>query len=122
LNAFASLVTVPPDPVTVDEFWGEVLVDTARTYEWGVDYSGGNGQYTFLWEVWWDGTGQWVWAGENPTQQFTLDETDPSFELRVTVSSAGTQGSDTIVVTIWIDLANPPFRDERSSGPLGPPG
>jgi len=121
LNAFASL-NVTPDPVSVDELWGEVLVDTAGTYVWGVDYSGGNGQYTFLWEVWWDGTEGYVWAGNNPTQQFTLDETDPSFELRVTVSSAGTQDSDSIFVTIWIDLANPPVRDESPSGPLGRPG
>lgn len=101
VNAFAAL-NVTPDPVSVDDIEGPVLLTTPDTYEWEVSYSGGDGQYTFLWEVWWDGDDEWVWAGSDPTQQFTLDETDPSFELRVTVSSAGTQDSDSIVVTNWI--------------------
>ena len=101
VNAFASL-NVTPDPVSVVEIEGPVVVTIPGDYEWEVYYSGGDGQYSFHWEVLWDGSGEWVWAGSGKTQQFTLDETDPSFQLKVTVSSAGTEDNDTIVVTNWI--------------------
>jgi hypothetical protein len=91
-------ITAPTANIT-----GVSSISTAGTYTWQANAAGGNGTYTYNWEYR-VGTGAWTSVGTGSSYSRTVSMSDASFELRVTVTSAGLTGQDTHTVTVG---ANP---------------
>jgi subtilisin family serine protease len=87
---------------------GPTSITTAGTYTWYANASGGNGTYTYNWEYR-EGTGAWTAVGCGcASYSRTVSAGNPSFELRVTVTSNGLTGSDTHPVTVNIPTSPVP--------------
>jgi serine protease len=91
--------SVSPPPTT--NITGTASITTAGSYTWSANASGGNGTYTYNWEYR-VGTGTWTSVGTGATYTRSVASGNPSFELRVTVTSAGQTASDTHLVTVSI--------------------
>ncbi|HET7462350.1 MAG TPA: S8 family serine peptidase [Longimicrobium sp.] len=79
---------------------GTANITTAGTYTWLANASGGNGTYTYAWEYRVQGSTTWTAVTGGASYSRTVATSDPDFELRVTVTSAGTTGSDTHLVAV----------------------
>jgi subtilisin family serine protease len=79
---------------------GTTSITSAGTYTWQANAAGGNSSYTYSWEYRVQGAGTWTAVGTGSSYSRTVALTDPSFELRVTVTSAGLTGSDTHLVQV----------------------
>jgi subtilisin family serine protease len=95
-----SILTTPPPSANIT---GAGSITSAGTYTWQANPAGGNGTYTYAWEYRVQG-GTWSAAGSGSSYSRTVSTSDPDFELRVTVTSAGLTGSDTHLV----DVGYPP--------------
>jgi subtilisin family serine protease len=80
---------------------GTANITAAGSYTWSANACGGNGTYTYNWEYR-VGTGAWTSVGTGATYTRSVASGNPSFELRVTVTSAGQTASDTHLVTVNI--------------------
>jgi hypothetical protein len=90
-----------PTPPTAN-ITGTTSIATAGTYTWYANAAGGNGTYTYSWEYRVQG-GTWTAVGCGcASYTRTVAANDPSFEIRVTVTSAGLTGSDTHMVSVSI--------------------
>ena len=83
-------VGYPPPAANIT---GPSSVTAAGSYTWQANASGGDGTYAYSWEYRVQ-NGTWTAAGTGSSYSRTVAMTDPSFELRVTVTSAGLTGSD----------------------------
>jgi aqualysin 1 len=88
---------------TAANITGAGSITSAGTYSWQANASGGNGTYTYAWEYRVQG-GAWSAAGSGSSYSRAVALSDPDFELRVTVTSAGTSAVDTHLV----DVSYPP--------------
>ncbi|MEW5926603.1 MAG: S8 family peptidase [Gemmatimonadota bacterium] len=93
-----SLISAPPVAVTIT---GPASITSAGTYTWQANASGGNGSYTYAWEYRVQG-GTWSAAGTGSSYSRSVAMTDPSFELRVAVTSNGQTASDTHLVSVGL--------------------
>jgi subtilisin family serine protease len=91
-----SIFTTPPVGANIT---GTSSITSAGTYTWQANASGGNGTYTYAWEYRVQG-GTWSAAGSGASYSRTVALSDPDFELRVTVTSAGTSAVDTHLVDV----------------------
>ncbi|HEX6371931.1 MAG TPA: S8 family serine peptidase [Longimicrobium sp.] len=92
------LVDVIPTPPPVPTISGPTLV-SAGTHTWTASSTGGDGTFSYSWEYRVQ-NGTWSAAGTGASYSRTVAAADPSFELRVTVTSAGLTGVDTHLVTV----------------------
>jgi subtilisin family serine protease len=111
-----SVLTTPPLGVTIT---GPTSITTAGTYTWQANASGALGTYTYSWEYRVQ-NGTWTPVGTGgATYSRTVATSDPSFELRVTVTSGGLTSVDTHLVNvlrarvIWIQ----PYNSEGIGSP-----
>ena len=72
---------------------GPSSITSAGTYTWQANAAGGDGTYAYNWEYRVQG-GTWAYAGAGSSYSRSVGSSDPDFELRVTVTSAGLSGSD----------------------------
>jgi len=96
------LVAVSPAPPTA-AISGTTSITTAGTYTWSANAASGNGTYTYNWEYR-VGTGAWTSVGTASSYSRAVSAGNPSFELRVTVTSGGLTGSDTHLVSVNIPV------------------
>ena len=89
-----AIVSLPDANIT-----GTSSITTAGTYTWQANASGGNGTYTYNWEYR-VGTSAWTSVGTASSYSRAVSPGNASFELRVTVTSNGSSGSDTHAVTV----------------------
>ena len=94
----------PTTPVNAN-ITGPTSITTKATYTWQANATGGNGTYTYTWEYRVQG-GTWTVSVSGSSYSRTVAPTDPSFELRVTVTSAGLTGSDTHLVSVGTQPLN----------------
>ncbi|HEX8275353.1 MAG TPA: S8 family serine peptidase [Longimicrobiaceae bacterium] len=92
------LVSVSLPPVGAN-ITGPASIGTAGTYTWQANASGGDGAYAYTWEYRVQG-GTWSTVGTGSSYSLGVAVTDPDFELRVTVTSAGQTVSDTHLVDV----------------------
>ncbi|HEU4457217.1 MAG TPA: S8 family serine peptidase, partial [Longimicrobium sp.] len=78
---------------------GPTTISSAGVYTWYANASGGNGTYSYTWEYREQG-GAWVTFYPGGAYARSVATTDPSFEFRVTVTSAGQTAVDTHLVTV----------------------
>ncbi len=79
---------------------GETYVRDPGLYRYEAVPSGGNGSYTYQWEIRYpDIGGGWGKLGTSKTQDLNIAEGDGDIELRVTVTSAGEAAQGAIRVT-----------------------
>jgi aqualysin 1 len=102
-------VTAPTANIT-----GPTSITTAGTYTWQANAAGGNGSYTYNWQYRVQGTSTWTTVGSGSSYSRSVATSDPAFELRVTVTSAGLTGSDTHLVsvgsaTLGVTISGPYF-------------
>jgi hypothetical protein len=71
---------------------GPSYIDIAGTYTWEAVRSGGSGTYTYYWEYSMDNS-SWFYVASNQAYSTYVGEGDPSFQLRLTVTSGETAGS-----------------------------
>jgi aqualysin 1 len=92
-----SVLTTPPVGVTIT---GPTSITTPGAYSWQANASGGIGTYTYSWQYRVQ-NGTWTPVGAGAaTYSRSVTTTDPSFELRVTVTSGGLTSSDTHLVNV----------------------
>lgn len=110
----------PPPPTA--NITGPTSINAAGSYTWYANAAGGNGTYTYSWEYRVQG-GAWTAVGCGcPSYTQTVATTDPSFEIRVTVTSAGLTGSDTHLVgttpspALGVTITGPVVRLPGGSG------
>lgn len=97
------------DPVEV-YLTGPTLIEEPDLYTWTAHPSGGTGSYTYDWEIYYEWYGAWApLGGTQSTRSFSVDETDGSFSIRVTVSSGGDDDSDTLYVLNMIGSCGEQF-------------
>lgn len=87
-----------PPALTVN-ITGPTSITAAGTYTWQANASGGNGSYSYAWEYRVQG-GTWSAVGTGSSYSSSVATTDPSFELRVAVTSAGHTVSNTHLVSV----------------------
>jgi hypothetical protein len=94
------LRTAPPVTAPVPAISGPTSISAAGTYTWTASATGGNGSYTYSWEYRVQG-GTWTSLGvSGASYSRTVATTDPSFELRVTATSAGLTGTASLLVSV----------------------
>ena len=86
---------------------GPSSITSAGTYAWQANAAGGDGTYTYGWEYRVQG-GTWSYAGSGSSYSRSVATTDPDFELRVTVTSAGLSGSDPSHLVDVVDASAAP--------------
>ncbi len=74
-------------------------------YTWYANASGGDGSYTYQWEVQDAGASYWLPGGSGSSFSRTSGYYDRSFTLRVTVTSA--RASASAVHYVYLDTCNP---------------
>jgi hypothetical protein len=89
-------VTAPPTA----NISGATYITTTATYTWQANAAAGNGAYTYAWEYRPQGSSTWTQVGTASSYSRSVSNTGGSFELRVTVTSAGLTGSDVQLVTV----------------------
>lgn len=95
----AALNVVGNSPVSV-YIEGETSVRDPGLYRYEAFPTGGNGSYTYQWEIAYpDIGGGWGSLGTSKTQDLSVAEGDGDIELRVTVTSAGETSQITIHIT-----------------------
>jgi subtilisin family serine protease/P2-related tail formation protein len=82
--------TTPPVAANIT---GPSSISSSGTYAWDANASGGDGTYAYTWEHRVQG-GAWTVVGGGSSYSRSVSTTDPDFELRVTVTSAGLTGYD----------------------------
>jgi hypothetical protein len=94
------LVNIVPPGANIT---GPAVISSAGTYTWQANPSGGNGTYTYVWKYRVQGDATWTVVGTSaPSYSRTVGTTNPDFELRVDVTSAGLTGKD---VSHLVDVA-----------------
>jgi subtilisin family serine protease len=88
IDVIGSTITAPTANIT-----GPSSISTASTYTWYANAAGGDGTFAYNWEYRVQG-GAWSYAGSGSSYSRIVGASDPDFELRVTVTSAGLTGSD----------------------------
>ena len=83
-----NLLVFAPPPTTVS-MSGPSALPSAGTYTWHAHPGGGNGTYTFQWDVRYWGTTAWEALGTASSQALSFTGGDADFELRVTATSVG---------------------------------
>jgi hypothetical protein len=90
----------PPPPTA--NITGPISINAAGSYTWYANAASGNGTYAYSWEYRVQG-GAWTAVGCGcASYTRTVAANEPSFEIRVTVTSAGLTGSDTHLVSVAI--------------------
>ncbi|MHB1297828.1 MAG: S8 family peptidase [Gemmatimonadaceae bacterium] len=92
-----NLLVFAPPPTTVS-MSGPSALPTAGTYSWDAHPGGGDGTYTFQWDVRYWGTTAWESLGTASSQALSFTGGDADFELRVTATSVGHSVSSTRTV------------------------
>jgi hypothetical protein len=78
---------------------GPTYIETPGTYAWQANPSYGDGSYTYQWSVYWWGSETTDMLGTAQTQQlYICCSTNGPFDMRVTVWSAGEEGSNLLNV------------------------
>lgn len=80
---------------------GAAVINSAGTYTWQANATGGVGGNTYRWEHRLQG-GAWSVVGTGSTYSRSVAMSNGSFELRVTVTSAGLAGTDTHLVNVGL--------------------
>ena len=101
-----------PPPVGAS-ITGPTSISSAGTYTWQANASGGDGTYAYSWEYRVQG-GAWSAVGSGSSYSRTVALSDPDFELRVTVTSAGLTGSDP---SHLVDVVAPTAPTANITGP-----
>ena len=83
-----NLLVFAPPPTTVS-MSGPSELPSAGTDTWQAHPGGGNGAYTFQWDVRYWGTTSWEALGTASSQSLSFTGGDPDFELHVTATSVG---------------------------------
>ncbi|HEX8692567.1 MAG TPA: S8 family serine peptidase [Longimicrobium sp.] len=81
---------------------GPGTVSSVGTYTWQAGATGGDGSYAYTWEYRVQGAAVWTVVGTGSSYARSVAASDPSFELRVTVTSGGLSASDTHLVAVSI--------------------
>ncbi len=69
---------------------GPNMLYYAGTYSWQARVTGGDGTYSYQWQIQWEGTSTWSNVGTNSSSYSrTVGDRGPSFNLRVIVTSGG---------------------------------
>lgn len=101
------IVRAATTPTLVPTITGPTSITAAGTYTWNTTVTGGNGTNTYAWEYRVQG-GTWTSVGCGcASYTRTVSAGNPSFELRVTVTSNGLTGSDTHLVSVTIPTVTP---------------
>ncbi|MGH7459228.1 MAG: hypothetical protein ACREKN_09160 [Longimicrobiaceae bacterium] len=92
-----NVVGNPPVSVYIE---GEGYITTAGSYQYEAMPAGGDGSYTYQWEIRYPDIGVgWDNLGTSKTQDLNIDEEEGDIELRVTVTSAGETAQTTRYIT-----------------------
>lgn len=96
------IYSMPPDfdPLMV-QIDGPTHLTEPKQYQWSSMVSGGEGppSYDYLWEIQYVQFGGWSPVGTGSQVQFSVDESDGDFYLRLTVTSGEQSENDQIYVT-----------------------
>lgn len=86
-------------PVEVD-IQGPDAVPVGVTETWEAMPHLGDGTYTYQWTVYWHDTGSWEHLGTAKTQSLYVGDSPRTFDLSVTVASAGDTAGSTLTVNV----------------------
>jgi hypothetical protein len=81
--------------VDMDGTW---IIHYPGTYTWEAHPYGGDGNYSYHWEIHYNDYPGWGWLGNGQSVTFGVSAGDGDFLLRVTVTSAGQSASQTRLV------------------------
>lgn len=100
LNVYRSLdlPPPPPPPVVAHDILGPTIIFNPGMYQWKAVVSGGDGNYSYQWKMYWQDFQAWQNLGQDSTQSVNVDESVGDFTLRVIVTSAGTSDSTSFPV------------------------
>jgi hypothetical protein len=83
---------------------GPDSIGIASTYAWDANATGGTGTYGYQWKYKNDGSSTWTSLGTSASQSRAIDNSNPTFTIRVIITS----GSDTTIHDKWVIVDIPP--------------
>jgi subtilisin family serine protease len=100
-NQFGHGLVMPVKPTLPEVIIGGTSsISAAGTHSWTAYPSGGNGAYAYTWHYRVRGTSTWTPVGYGQTYSRAVGGSDPSFDLRVMVTSGGMSASDAHLVDV----------------------